>query len=294
MQNYLLNSLETYFSRVLILESKLRITGTYLSEYSKQIINEKREHRALHSAITIYRDMSLIEGGDNLFTPNYSFEMDVDSLNNQIDDIISQQGCFAVAQGYEFFETFLIDIITDYIFFNQEKLRMIGVSAAKLIMLRSTIREKVKLIKEGNKGRFSILRKSCSFFQKHETKNIYNYNISLWFNLITLVRHDIVHNGQRASKKLMEYVRENNLEKIFNEQIETKKIVNDISIFFKLDSAGEIIHRLNGLAHFVFKSISIELGLSANVPQYIPPPLNLSKILVPSYYLKNNRLNFDF
>jgi hypothetical protein len=135
------------------------------------------------------------------------------------------------------------------------------------------------------------LRESWSFFQKHETKNIYNYNTTLWFNLITLVKHDIVHNGQRASKKLMEYVRENNLEKIFNEQIQTKKIDNDISIFFKLESTDEIIHRLKGLAHFVFKSLSIELGLSANAPQYLPQPLNLSKILVPSYYLKNNRLN---
>lgn len=292
MRNYLLNSLETYFSKVLILESKLSITGNSLKEYSKQRIKENKENRILHSAITFYRDMSLIEGGDNLFVPNYSFEMDVDRLNNQIDDIISQQGCFAVAQAYEFFETFLIDIITDYIFFNQKNLGMIGMNAGKLILLRETIRPKVKCIKDGNKGRFSILRKSCLFFQKHEIKNIYSYNVTQWFYLITLVRHDIVHNGQRASKKLMDYVKENNLTKIFNEQIQTKKIDNDISIFFKLDSAGEIIHRLNGLAHFVFKSISIELGLSANVPQYIPPPLNLSKILVPSYYLKNNRLNF--
>lgn len=292
MQNFLLNSLETYFSKVLILESKLSITSNYLKEYSKQIIKEDREYKMLHSAITTYRDISLIQGGDNLFTPNYSFEMDVNRLNNQIDDIISQQGCFAVAQAYEFFETFLIDIITDYIFFNQKNLGMIGMSAGKLIMLRTTIREKVKSLKKGNKDRFSILRKSCSFFKKHEVKNIYNYNITLWFNLITLVRHDIVHNGQRASKKLMEYVRENNLEKIFNEQIETKKIDNDTSIYFKVEFAGEIINRLNGLAHLVFKSISIELGLSANVPQYVQPPLNLSKILVPSYYLKNNRLNF--
>jgi len=292
MQNYLLNPLEAYFSKVLILESKLSITSTYLKEYSKQIIKEDREFKTLHSAITTYRDMSLIQGGDNLFIPNCSFEMDVARLNNQIDDIISQQGCFAVAQAYEYFETFLIDIITEYLFHNQKNLEIIGVSAGKLIMLRTTIREKVKRIKDGNKRRFSILRKSFSFFEQYETKNIYNYNVSLWFNLISLVRHDIVHNGQRLSNKLMEYVRENNLEKIFNEQIQTKKIDNDISIFFKLDAADEIIHRLNGLAHFVFKSISIELGLPANVPQYIPPPLNLSKILVPSYYLKNNRLNF--
>jgi predicted site-specific integrase-resolvase len=104
--------------------------------------------------------------------------MNVDQLNNQIENIISHQACFAVAQTYEFFEIFLIDIITEYFFHNQGKLKIIGLGNGKLILAKEAIRKEVKGIKEGNKGRFSILRKTCSFFQKHEVKNIYNYSIT--------------------------------------------------------------------------------------------------------------------
>ena len=87
----------------------------------KQILKEEREYRTLHSAITSYRDISLIQGGDNLFVPNYSFEMDMDILNDQIENIISQQACFAISKHTNFSGTFLIDIVTDCLFFKSKK-----------------------------------------------------------------------------------------------------------------------------------------------------------------------------
>ena len=50
----------------------------------------------------------------------------------------------------------------------------------------------------GTKGAFQLYENPVPFFKTIETKNIYNYNITQWFYLLTLVRHDIVHNGQKA------------------------------------------------------------------------------------------------
>ena len=104
--NYLLKILNEYFEEVLSIEGRLTVSESFLNAKRDDIIKENRTYKSVVSSITCYRDLSQIQGGDNLYTPNYAFDMTVDTMANEIKDIISQQSCFAVSQAYEVFESF--------------------------------------------------------------------------------------------------------------------------------------------------------------------------------------------
>ena len=177
MINYLLRILNSYFEEILAIEGKLNVSESFLNAKKDDILKENRIHKSIVSSITSYRDLSLLQGGDNLFTPNYSYEMIVDNMDNEIRDIISQQCCFAISQTYEVFESFLIELLTEYLLNNQNKLQLLKFKSGNIILVRETIRE---LVKKGqgsnNKGLLAIIRKLSPHFRTHEAKNIYNVN----------------------------------------------------------------------------------------------------------------------
>ena len=142
--NYLLKILNAYFDEVLSIEGRLTVSESFLNAKKDDIIKENRTHKSIVTSITCYRDLSLLQSGNNLFTPNFSYEMSVDTMTNEIKDIISQQSCFAVSQAYEAFESFLIELITEYLLSNQNKLKLLKFTNGNLILLRETIREMVK------------------------------------------------------------------------------------------------------------------------------------------------------
>jgi len=276
--NYLLKILNAYFDEVLSIEGRLTVSESFLNAKKDDIIKENRTHKSVVSSITCYRDLSLLQGGDNLFTPNFSYEMSVDTMANEIKDIISQQSCFAVSQAYEVFESFLIELITEYLLNNQNKLQLLKFTNGNLILLRETIRE---MVKKGqgvnNKGLLAMVRKISPHFRTHEAKNIHDVNISQWFDLVTMIRHTLVHNRQIISNRLLKYIEKQKANEMFDRHFQRKRIDNKVCIYLEKNTASDIINWLNTFAHFIFVGLSKEANLSLHIPQYIPPPLNLSR-----------------
>ena len=219
-----------------------------------------------------------MQGGDNLFSPNFSYEMSVDTMPKEIKDIISQQSCFAVSQAYEVFESFLIELITEYLLNNQSKLQLFKFTNSNIILLRETIRE---MVKKGqgvnNKGLLAMVRKVSPHFKTHETNNIHKVNISQWFDLVTMIRHTLVHNRQIISPRLLKYLEKQKANEMFDRHFQRKRIDNKVRIYLEKNTASDIIDWLNTFAHFIFVGLSKEANLSLVIPQYIPPPLNLSR-----------------
>ncbi len=276
--NYLLKILNAYFDEILSIEGRLTVSESFLNAKRDDIIKENRTHKSIVSAITSYRDLSLLQGGDNLFTPNYSYEMTVDTMANEIKDIISQQSCFAVSQAYEVFEGFLIELMTEYLLNNQNKLQLLKFSNGNLILLRETIREMVK--KEqgvNNKGLLAMVRKISFHFRTHEAKNIHDVNISQWFDLVTMIRHTLVHNRQIISSRLLKYIEKQKANQMFDRHFQRKRIDNKVCIYLEKNTASDIINWLNTFAHFIFVGLSKEAKLSLHIPQFVPSPLNLSR-----------------
>ena len=249
--NYLLKILNAYFDEILSIEGRLTVSESFLNAKRDDITKEYRVYKSIVSAITSYRDLSLLQGGENLFTPNFSYEMTVDTMPNEIKDIISQQSCFAVSQAYEVFESFLIELITEYLLNNQNKLQLLKFSNGNLILLRETIRG---MVKKGqgvnNKGLLAMVRKISPHFQIHEVKNIHNVNISQWYDLVTIIRHTLVHNRQIISSRLLKYIEKQKANEMFDRHFQRKIIGNKICIYLEKNTASDIIDWLNTFAHF--------------------------------------------
>jgi hypothetical protein len=122
MRNYLLTILENYFAEILAIEGKLTLSESFLKTKKDEILKEKRQNKQIVDAITSYRDLSLLNATSNLFTPKWSYSITTDNLENEINDVISQHCCFAVSQAYEVFESYLIEILTEYLLYNQVNL----------------------------------------------------------------------------------------------------------------------------------------------------------------------------
>lgn len=252
----------------------MKISHSFLNTRRDEIEKEDRRHRSLYSAITSYRDLTKLEGGDNLYCPNHHFEMTIDDAKDQINNIVSQQSCFAVAQGYEAFERYLIEVITEFLTVNQARLPAVKMASGNIILLRETLRNLVKKRQEtNNKGLFSIIRKLSQHFGSFESNNIHSINICQWFDLLAMVRHSIVHNHQVVSGKFLKYLQTRKAEMMFDRHYRRKEIDGQIRIFLEPSMADDILNWLNSFAHFIFVSLSKEAGLSLYVSRYIPPPL---------------------
>ena len=165
----------------------------------------------------------------------------------------------------------MIELLTEYFLHNQDKLKTLGLTSGGIILIKETIRTMIKKQqKSNNKGLLSIVRKLSSYFRTHEASNMYHINISHWFDLISMIRHTLVHNRQIISNPLLKYLEKNKANLMFSEHFQMKKIGGNICIYLEQSKAYEIILRLNAFAYFIFKGLSIEARLSFETPDYIP------------------------
>ena len=271
MKNYLLPVLENYYEEILSIESKLSVSKTLLEIGAKKIKEENQDGREFFTAITSYRDISLINAQENLFTPNYNYLIFFSTLDDEVQKIVNERCCYAVAQSYEALESFFIDILTEYFFLNQEKLLILKLVEVSNPLIRNEIRVILKRNqKDNNKGLIHITRKLSDHFREYEFKNIYGINITQWFDLISKIRHILVHNRQVISADFLEYIRETKATLMFDQFFKRKQIGKNVCIYIEINTAGEIIHWLNGFAHFIFKSLSLSLELRTDIEEYNP------------------------
>jgi hypothetical protein len=197
MKNYLLPILEIYYEEILSIESKLSMSKTLIEIGATTIHKENQVDRKLFGAITSFRDISLINAEENLFTPDYSYQIYLSNLDEEVQKIINERCCYSVSQSYEALENYFIEILSEYFFFNQEKLLELKLIEIQIPLIREEIREIIKRNqKVNNKGLFHIIRKISPHFREFEYKNIYGVNITQWFDLISMIRHTLVNNRQ--------------------------------------------------------------------------------------------------
>ncbi|UYQ93807.1 hypothetical protein MKQ68_01695 [Chitinophaga horti] len=251
------------------------MTDTFLTIAKDQFNSTDLNNSLIIEAITSYRDLSQLLPKENLYSPNYVYRMNVMDLDEEIAKIISLHCSMAISQAYEVFENFLFDIITDFLFRNSEYMVTLNFLEAKLILDKKTIREMLKK-KSGsnNKGLLRIIRKLSLFFKAYEEKNIRQINISQWFDLLTMVRHTAVHNRQKVSHRFLNYLREQKANKLFDRHFERKRIGRDVHVYLQKNITIDILNWLNSYAFLIFKGLSVDHGLSPEVPQYTPPPLD--------------------
>jgi hypothetical protein len=283
MENYLLGTLENYFDEINLINARLHLVTAGLNRFKDEMHEKKGEFAFSSSSITTFRDLSIPPAQNNLFAPNFSYDLELEKLNEEIELIISRESCLIVSQAYEVFESFFLEIIMEYFYHNQNQLTILKVEDLSKIFTKIEIRKLVKNSQDtNNRGLISIIRKISSYYEKYEANNCFDLNISHWFDLVSAVRHTIVHSRQKVTKGLLNYFekhKNNKVDTIFSRNFEIKN-VNEVQVIFLTSNQGtDIITWLNSYAHFIYKCLSGAGNLDIRVPLYSPLSSNLFQLL---------------
>jgi len=261
MNNYLLPVINSYFKEISALEGKLFVSKYFIENFSKSL---KNDLTFKHESVTVYRDLSIPKKQFNLFPTGYEYNVDRKNLEDEIVNILSREFCLTLSQAYEVFESFLIKILTEFLYHNQNHLVTLKILKTNLYLTKPTIKEKIKFQqKTNNKGLISFIRKLSSYFKQHETNNTWKEDISRWFDLLSEVRHNIVHNRQVVSDKFLRYLTKHNANELFDRYFSKKNINGEICVYQDHHQSMNNIDRLNEFAFLIFKSLSVDNGLDS-------------------------------
>lgn len=108
MSNYLLRILENYFDEINLINARLHLVASGLNRFKDEMHEKKGEFAFFHSSITTFRDLSFTPNQDNIFTPNFSYFLELDKLNEEMELVISRESCLVVSQTYEVFESYFL------------------------------------------------------------------------------------------------------------------------------------------------------------------------------------------
>ena len=242
------------------LEGKIFVLNNFVNNFRNDLKKRETEDRELMAAISTFRDISKQTKGDNLYNTGYEYSLRSAVLESEIDVILSKEYCLTLSQAYEIFETYLAGIFTDLLYNNPEYCVSLKLLETKLHLPKKTVRElvKEKLGRQKNNRKYiNSLRKLSQHFSDHEANNIYEINISTWFDLVSELRHNIIHSRQVISDKLLEFLKDKERGKLFKEYFDQRDTYDGVVIFLTSAKFNIVLDRLNEFAYFIFKSLSI-------------------------------------
>jgi hypothetical protein len=116
---------------------------------------------------------------------------------------------------------------------------------------------------KNNRKFMNLIEKLSIHFTQHEANNIYKLNFPMWFDLVSELRHNIIHNRQTISSRLQDFLKHNNERAKLFQMFFEQKITNDgLIIFLTNEKFHIILDRLNDFAFFIFKSLSLDHNFS--------------------------------
>jgi hypothetical protein len=234
-----------YMEEITFLNGELVIVKSTLKYYYKDF-SEQDKYEEWIGSISPYRDIRIKEG--HFGVGDFSSSLNKKNLSRVFKRIESRESLFILSQCYETFESFLKRILVKYIESNPDKIELIpkykyfyesSLSASEFIN---------NLQRQGKNNRilFWVIRKFSEDFGKIETDNFYKLKFNIWFDLISDIRHIIVHQRLRPDDKFVESLKENKKQDIFNASF----FMEDNLIFSNSQIGSEII-KLNSLAFLV-------------------------------------------
>lgn len=260
-ENYLKRHIEAFFTESTAIEANLKIIETFMAERSKQLKKEfPFPNYTLYSMITCYRDLSQLRGGDNLYDTGNSYNLTTDNLDSETIRLLSNVSCLTLSQVFEVFESFLKNILAESVFKNLNLVNVLKIDGP--VTSFEEIRSTIKIIQgSNNKGFIKALKKLSPYFKTHANKNIWNRNMGLWFNLISEIRHTVVHKRQTVDSSFLNFIKISGATNLFNEYF----TISNNTLSLTPYNASEVISNLFEYAHLIYKGLSADLLLNIDV-----------------------------
>lgn len=258
--NYLTAHIDQLFEECTLINANLYVTNSFL----KERVNQLRKSFPINGFELIsmgssFRDLSQLEGGNNLFPTSKNYILFTDELETEADRILSFYSCVTISQVFEVFETFLKDSLTELIFNNNELLKTLKLEIE--VFEIDKIRYSISGIQgKNNKGLIKAIRKLSPFFNLHESNNIWGLNMTDWYKLIAIVRHIIVHQRQKVPEDFLSTIKTHGLQKLFERHFQ----INNNLLYLTPYESDVIINHLYEYAYLIYKGLSIDFKLKYN------------------------------
>ncbi|MEQ1587554.1 MAG: hypothetical protein ABL895_16840 [Cyclobacteriaceae bacterium] len=173
-----------------------------------------------------------------------------------INDISTYEVGYAISQCYEYFETFLYDILAAYVKVKDDVYKGKDDQGEIRALLKCELKGR------NNAKALKMLRKESKVYKKFEQSNTSEINIVDWYAVFSLVRHSITHSA--SSIKREDY---NNLpparQILFNKLFPSKADNDFVSIKPTYITFRNVIKHSHSHALLIFKGLSDSLKLES-------------------------------
>ena len=137
------------------------------------------------------------------FPTDYSFELKLGEVDQKINLLIQRESMRSIAYCYEVLESYMFDITAKFLYLNREKHKDLIQQKLKptdesLEGYSDSIRS---LRGKNNKEILSLIRKISNHFSEAELKNNERVDLKDWFEVLSRVRHGIIHSNFRLKKE---------------------------------------------------------------------------------------------
>jgi len=241
--NYLVPSIRELFTRIEYLKGYVFQFDNDIRNYSKILVKRLHEQGIIKDNENISLKASRIAISDltedtsyrNYYAlPTELYEVSSEDFADKNDQLIQVISSLLVAQAYDATETFLKRILILYFENNpQIGIETIGKLNCKWNKKEIDWEDTVKKLRQGenNKELLSIFRILSPEFNEAEIANNRSLDLRIWFNMISIVRHSIVHSNTILKPELFNGLG-NNGQKILtfffnveNENLGNKKLI---------------------------------------------------------------------
>lgn len=202
--NSLIDEMLSWHHNILPLSESFRIFNESLKARSPQ------PEYFMGTALS-HRNIAQVEGGMNLKMQG-SFEVTPTNLDEVTREMSSRTFAFYIMQGFEIFETFLLNVFATYydrhyhvLEAKFKKLKGSPIAPKGFVEIRLHIKKNI-----GNHADFfEILERESPFFKTHSIDNIWDKNLRSVARLLSTCRNIITHNRMRVTMSLENYLQGN-------------------------------------------------------------------------------------
>lgn len=274
--NYLEQPLQNVLTKIELNQGYLNHIAHDLDQFNKKLVSElNSELKFLKGTKLVISDLTgETENGWEINFPTNTPGYLVTSENylEKNLEIFSIVSLNLTVQNYEAIERFMKDIFIVY-FKHNELLAKETIGKINLRYDRDQInwRQTIQQLNKGvnKKSYLEILRELSPEFKVGEQKNLHNINLKDWFEMISLVRHSIVHSNSiiknEEANKLSTNMKEN-LNNFFNI---CNKANGSIQVTLDVYKQKRLFKFFAEYCFFVFKSLSNSLELDWKILKYM-------------------------
>jgi hypothetical protein len=174
-----------------------------------------------------------------------------------LDNILVRENAYAIAQVYEYFESFLYDILAFYQLAKNERERATSGSFEDLREnLKKTFRSR------NNIEVLKMIRSESEFYRSHEINKTLAINLIDWNAVFSLARHSITHSNLIVKTDAFEHLQPHQKD-LFRKKFPLENVDNELTLRPTFETLIDTIRMADAHAILIFRGLSKNLELDS-------------------------------